>query len=539
MKKNLKKLLSLMLIVALTGSLFTACGGDSGEKKKVTTLTKMNTTDDITLNYTFWQDIEIVQALEKEFEKLYPNIDVVPTEFEVGNNNAELIALAAANNLPDCFWILGSPDVFITNALLMDMSRLWEADKNTEKDSSANVIKGINEYEIGYLGTVGKWTTPVKFFPTAAFVNMDAFARNNVDMPATDWTWAEYEDTIKNMTMTDKSTGKKLFGHTSACTVITWYPIAADKDCIGEFGWNGVEYDMENWAYGLELEADLINEGYKSLNVAEELAELYGEGVLYAQDEGYSAIHTDNWWTWEDFWITDPWIVDKHVIFVPYLMPHTEEAQGGNYIATMDMGGISPFTDYAREAYELLKFMTWGAQGWEYKLQHYPNIREASTATSDEETEEGAETEETESRLVSKNNCPITLNEKIWEGFIEWHPNSKTGDKQYADGTIKYDRAPYFDDFFEGVKNGTWTCYGGQQIPGFDTWLADVYHGGDGQQNYGYTGGKAYGGDSAGTGIESAVIWGGVSAYDYYEQLEEKGNQINKEKLAEIESYLQ
>ncbi len=524
MKKNLKKLLSLMLVVALTGSLFTACGGSSStetetaagtattEKKKE--LKPMNTTDPITLTYTFWQDIEISEKLELEFENLYPNIEVEIKQFEVGSSNDEVQALAAVGQLPDCFWILGSPDVFITNGLLMDMALLWEADPETE-----NVIHGINEYKIGYLGTDGKWTTPVKFFPTAAFVNMDVFMRNNVDMPSMEWTWDEFEETVEDMTMTDKSNGKYVFGYTAGCTVITWYPIAADKNCIGEFGWNGSEYDMENWAYGMNLEARWIQEENKPYALAEggteQLADKYGEGVLYPQDIGQSAIHVDNWWTWEDYWITENWIEKNKVIFVPYMMPHEDDAQGGNYIATMDMGGISPYTKYPREAYELLKFMTWGTQGWEFKLQHYPEIYEESTGGD---------------RLVSKNHCPITLDEDVWAGFEAWHPNAEEGDTLMVElHGAEYNRSEYFEYFFDAVKSSTWVCYGGQQIPGFGTWLDQIYFGNDGQQYFGYDGAL---------GIEQACIHGYVDAFDYYESLQEAGNKVNKEKLQEIEDIL-
>lgn len=522
MKKNLKKLLSLALVVALTGSLFTACSpkkqSTSNNKPAGSKLSEM-TKEEITLSYTFWQDVEISDALKEEFMTLYPNITVTTEQFEVGSNNDELQARAATGELPDCFWVLGSPDVFITNGLLMDMSLLWEADANTEGDSSSNVIKGINEYKIGYLGTEGKWTTPVKFFPTAAFVNLDVFLRNNEEMPAMDWTWDEFEETVTKMTRNDKTSGKYIYGITEGCTVITWYPIAADKNCIGEFGWNGTEYDMENWAYGMNLEANWIQHENKPHALdqggADIFAERYGEGVQYPQDIGYSAIHTDNWWTWEDFWITDPWIKDNKVIFVPYMMPHTEDAQGGNFIATMDMGAISPFTEHPREAYELLKFMTWGAEGWKYKLKHYPDLTEESTGND---------------RAVSKNHCPITLDTEVWDGFKKWHPNSEAGDAIVTDLYGEdYDRAPYFDYFMEQVQKSTWVCYGGQQIPGFDTWLQQIYFGKDGIQDYGYAGGL---------GIELACIYGNVDAFDYYQQLQDAGNTINKEKLQEIEDYL-
>ena len=470
------------------------------------------TKDEITLSYYFWHDIEIAEKLAEEFERLYPNITVELMQHEVSSSSTGLHSQAAVGKLKDCFWVLGSPDVFIENNLLYDMTELWENDPD-----SKNVIKGINEFKLGYLGTDKKWTTPVKFFPTAAFVNMDVFIRNDVEMPNMNWTWDEFEQTVEKMTMTDKVKNVHIFGQTSGCTVITWYPLASDKSCIGEFGWNGTEFDMKNWAYGMSLEAKWINNENKPLELdrggVEQLAQLYGEGVLYPQDFGYSAIHCDNWWTWEDYWITDQWIVDNKVVFVPYIMPHTKEAQDGNYIATMDMGAISATTEYPREAYELLKFMTWGTEGWEYKLEHYPNLLEESTDGD---------------RPVSKNNCPITLDKEVWEGFINWHPNTEIGDEYMVElYGEEYDRSEYFTRFFEKVRNGKWTCYGGQQIAGFDTWLQNVYFGNDGQHDYDYD-------YPDGLGIERACIYGGVEPIKYYETIEKEGNEINKKKLEEL-----
>jgi len=522
MKKNLKKLLCLALVVALTGSLFTACKKKTATTTQETVTLAPMTTEEITLVYSCWQDVEISEALAAEFHEEYPNITVEVKEFAVESNNAELIALAATGDLPDAFWVLNSPDVFITNGLLLDMSLLWEADPD-----SKNVIKGINEYKIGYLGTEGKWTTPVKFFPTAAFVNLDVFLRNGDAMPSTDWTWEEFEETVEKMSKKDKVDGQYIFGYNAGCTVITWYPIAADKDCIGEFGWNGSEYDMENWAYGMNLEAEWIQKEYKPYALGNggeaQRARLYGgtpeaPNVLHPQDVGYVAIYTDNWWTWEDYWITENWIEKNKVIFVPYLMPHEEDAEGGNYIATMDMGGISPYSDWPREAYELLKYMTWGPQGWEKKIEHYPNLLEKSTG---------------EDRAVSKNHCPITLDEGVWESFRAWHPNVDDPSSDEAVVSLwgeEYARAEYFEDFFDGVMDGTWVCYGGQQIPGFGTWLDKIYFGNDNEQNFGY---------SEKLGIENACIYGGVNAEDYYVYLQKEGNRVNKEKLQEIEDYLE
>jgi len=524
MKKCIRKIIALMLMVSLIGCMLLGCDDKKDdeiivEKTEETKGLPPMTSDEITLTYMCWQDIEISEVLAKEFEKLYPNITVNVKEYVVSSSSSMsseeyMLHYALGNNSADCFWILGSPDFFLAKNLLYDMTEFWENDPE-----SKNVIKGINELKLGYYNTDRKWATPVKFFPTAAFVNMDVFIRNDVDMPDMNWTWDEFEETVEKMTIKDKVDGKHIFGTTSGCTVITWYPLASDKNCIGEFGWNGSEFDMENWAYGMNLEAKWIQNGIKPYALGDggekQRAELYGgeewaPDILHPQDKGYAAIHCDNWWTWEDYWATSKWIEDNKVIFVPYMMPHTKEAQGGYNIGTMDMGVISAETKYPREAYELLKFMTWGVQGWEYKLKYYPDLIEQSG----------------EERPVSKDNCPITLDEDIWEGFIKWHPNVSTGDEYIIELYGEdYDRSEYFEHFFDYVRESSWTCYAGQQVIGFGEWLDKVYFGKDNKHFYGH---------NDRIGIENACIYGNVDATEYYEQLQKEANEIHNEKLKEV-----
>ena len=513
MRKSHKRLVALVIVISMVTGLFIGCT-ESNENKVNNGLEYMladMTKDEITLSYWFWYDMEINEKLKEEFEKLYPNITVKLIEHDVGSSGGELSAMAAAGKLPDCFLVLGSPEVFASNGLLFDMSLLWEYDTD-----SKNVIKGINEFKLGYLGTEGKWVTPAKFFPTAAFLNLDVFIRNDEELPSMDWTWDEFESTVERMTREDKVTGKHVFGTTSGVSVITWYPLASDKSCIGEFGWNGTEYDMENWVYGMELEKKWVtneNTPHLSINARiEDLEAKYGEGVYYPEEVGYSAIHCDHWWNWEDYYITDEYIEENNIVFVPYMMPHVKGVEDGNYLATMDMGGISAHTEYPREAYELLKFMTWGAEGWKHKLKYYPDLID----------NEGTVNE----RPVAKNNCPITLDEDVWEGFAKWHPNSETGDKYIVEKLgEEYNRSKYFEYFLKQVKKSTWTCYGGQQIAGFDIWLQTVYYGYDGKQDFGYDGGL---------GIEEACIYGNSEAQNYYEYLQDEGNRIYKEKFEEL-----
>lgn len=480
-----KRLLCLFLVIAMSASLFAGCNKDSGEEEEQG-LVDM-TTEDITLTYTYWEDHIIIKALLEKFKERYPNITVNDQEFETGTYTSELMNLAAAGTLPDVFWLLEC-DFAISNGYLADMTTLWEGDPDTK-----NTIASINEFKLGYFGTDQKWTTPVKYFPSTAFANKYLFDRKGKEMPALDMSWETFEKTVEEMTMKDDD-GFPIWGVSEACTVITWYPVANDPDCIGEFGWNGEQFNMESWAYGLNLEAKWANKldytsSYKTPPIWEDNVAIFGEEV-WAQDRGNAAFRLDQWWCWERFWITDQFI-ENNVIWVPYVMPHTEANKDSTtMMSVMDFGGLSQSTQHKREAYELLKYTTWGQEGWKDKLEIFPTLY----------TEDG-------SRLLERNNMPICTDQEIWDGFRAWHP----GDDD------ELERGKFFDYFIPYCQNAKAVPYGGQQIPGFNTWLEES----------GYR------------DIETEVIENGKNAYDYVDELEKAGKEAYLERQKDIKELLQ
>lgn len=508
MSKNMKKALCLTLAVAMTGSLFTACGkkeesqqGGSNNAAGGTTLQPM-TTDNITLTYQLWEDGPIAESLKEEWSAKYPNITINIAEVPVGEANGNLTSKMGTSEMPDVFWVLGTPDFAITNGMLANMAGMWDADPDTK-----NVVGGINEFKLGYLGTEGKWTTPVKFFPTEAWLNMDYFTRYNTDMPSTDWTFEEMADLVESLTVGD-DTG---WGMSEAVSIITWYPIASDPDCIGEFGWDGKEFDMTNWAEGMTIEGDFRSNGYIAPGTVP------GTTDQYPQDLGMVAMRLDNWWCWERYWDKEE-MYTRNVYWVPYVLPHTEDNMDSTtYLATIDFGGIYSGCKYAREAYEVLKFFCWGAEGWQYKMSKYDEIVKNSV------DEEGNPISAAGIIAGPINNCPITTDDKIWETYMSMHPTSVAGDSEGE--AMGIDRTPYFDAFFEKVKTSKWTCYGGTQIPGFDTWLANNYNSATMYGEY--------------AGVEAAVFDGGEDPADYVDQLTSSGNETNKEYLDMIANILQ
>lgn len=508
MSKNIKKVLCLTLAVAMTGSLFTACGKKS-EKKDDATLDPM-TEDEITLTYQLWEDGPIAKSLTKEWNDLYPNITINVSETTTGENNQNLTSYMGTSQMPDVFWVLGTPDFAIRNGMLANMKFMWEADKDTQ-----NVIGGINEYKLGYLGTEGKWTTPVKFFPTEAWLNMNYFKKNNFDMPSTDWTFEDLEKCVEDVTIDNQGSG---WGISEAVTVITWYPIAANADCIGEFGWNGKEFDLTDWADGMMIEKGWRENGQKAPgNMVGMPGYEDGGDQRYPQDEGLVAMRWDNWWCWERYWDKDE-MYTKQVYWVPYVLPHTSDNDSDTYLATMDFGGIYSGTDNPREAYEVLKFFCWGSQGWQFKISKRDEII-ASVVGNDELA--------SASGLAPGpiNNCPITTDEEIWKAYEAKHPTTEAGGDTVGKEKYDIDRAPYFDAFFEKVRTSKWTCYGSAQIPGFDTWLADNYNSA-----------TLYDGAA---GVEAWVFDNGGDPYEKVQALTEAANATNKELLDTISAVLE
>ncbi|GEB29299.1 hypothetical protein ABG980_09715 [Enterococcus casseliflavus] len=58
---------------------------------------------------------------------------------------------------------------------------------------------------------------------------------------------------------------------------------------------------------------------------------------------------------------------DKGINYVPYTIPKGN-GDKEHKPAYVDFGGISSTTEYPREAFELLKFMSWGSECWDARM---------------------------------------------------------------------------------------------------------------------------------------------------------------------------
>ncbi len=417
MRKN--KLLALLLSATMLVGL-TACGGgeeggtsaggeNSGSADAPAQATEVTidgitynpatdlTTENIELTYFHFDQDETVQYLANRFMEIYPNIKVNVKYENVSTYNDTLLALVANGNSPDAI-MFSDADFALSNMLLADVSEYWNADEEVK-----NLAPTIAEAKIGTFMTSGQFAVPVKFFPGIMYIDRNVLETLNVEVPTQDWKWDEMIQLIKDCTVLDSPDGMAYYGIGVLNRLDSYYGIAASKDIIGEFGFNGETFDLGVWAVGEQEFADLAVGGYRAPSTeTEEMEEWAGDWEAWFGATGHVALFSEAFWTYQGTWATEAF-EQYNLDIVPYVVPVVDETNEHS-IATIDFGGVTTSCQYPREAYELLKFMSFGVDGWKTRIAMYND-----------------ETITNASGLALKYDvmpAPITMNEEVWDGYI-------------------------------------------------------------------------------------------------------------------------
>lgn len=427
------------------------------------------TEDDITLTYAAWENQELQQYMADQFMDKYPNITVELVTVDQEEWNDGLSNLASAGNLPDVYWYQGNVDVPIINGWLGDMTEYWEADPESE-----DVLVSLQDK--GYINGENKFAAAVFYQPFTVFLDENLFEAHNVSMPSSDWTYSEMIDLMQEMTIPEQG----IFGYNTFTQLVTMAPIV-QGDADGEFGWDGESFDLtSHWDDAMAQHAEFVRSGvHAPFFDTDEAEAAFGDRLLWSASSGRIAIQLDAWWT-KDLFATDEF-VDKGINWVPYPVPQGDNAETEYKPGFVDFGSISSVTENPREAYELLKFMGWGSEGWQARLEGYRTL-----------------TNEDGSRIFpTVDGLPLVNDQDLWDQVAAEVPDNQ-----------------YYTDYLEHVKEPV--PLGGAVIPGFQTWLEEVYFGGE------------YG------NVEEASINGELNPADVAADLTEKLNEYHQEALDEI-----
>ena len=476
MKK--KFLVSLLLIVAMLVQL-TACGGSTGSGSG--SEGSSSSSDQITLQYWHIEDETTINLLAEKFMELHPNIKVETKV--ISDMSTDLSAAAAAGQFPDVF-VGTDEDTALANMYALDISEYYNNDPET-----ANLMSTINEYGIGCFDTDARYAVPTNVYPCTIFIDRNVIEKLNLEMPRTDWTWAEMIQLIKDATV-DTGSGMKYFGlYATVNRLDSLYGIAAcsnaERAIKGEFGFNGEDFDLSYWAIGEQEFSDLKLAGYVAPDQNSQANEDWcGDWSTFAGLTGHVAVYSEGFWTFQNIWnnpaVMEPY-GDDYVDIVPYVTPNVVDEKEHNVLCNFYMGHVSSSTQYPEEAYELLKFMSFGVDGWKARLEIYSD--ETITNTSGTPLK------------YSSMSIPLTLDEEVWEGYKALFPQDA-------------EHKQYWDDFFDSITRPV--PFGWYSIAGYWNFCDSYFNN---------------------IGIHTLCDTGSAKAADYVETATEQANYYHAEAM--------
>lgn len=361
------------------------------------------TTDKITLTYFHFDQDETVDYLARRFEEIYPNITVNDVYENVSTYNDTLNALVDNKETPDVI-MFSDCDFALSNMLVDDISSFWNSDPETK-----NVADTVNDAGLGCYGTEGRWAVPVKFFPGIMFIDQNVLTTLNQTAPTQQWTWNDMISLIKNCTVYDHPNGI-YYGLGFYNRLDSYYGIASSQEIVGEFGFNGTKFDLSAWAVGEQEFANLKQAGYVAPRQGTvDMEQWMGDINAWEGATGHVAMFSEAFWTFQNLWNTEEY-AQYNLDIVPYVIPavSSEDASSDHHsIATIDFGGITTSCTYQREAYELLKFMSFGVDGWKTRIEAYNNEEIVNA-----------------SGIALKHDvmpAPITKDEEVWDAYIDMY----------------------------------------------------------------------------------------------------------------------
>jgi multiple sugar transport system substrate-binding protein len=368
----MKKIITLIMVLLL-GFVLVACGGDD---------TPPNSTQTISLSYADWGDADFNRKMIAAFEEKYPHIDVaLRTDIE-GSGEAftgNLITAAQAGLLPDVFATDNVPTI-INAGLTLDIAEYWDADEDTDLVYDNVALTGV------YNGK--RYAVPSFQFLKGIMINLDIFEDANLTdvegkyrmdndgYPVKDWTFEEFVEiakAIKNFEI-NPADDTLVDPPNTVVGLDTWYgspdfqqvwPMMEDAE-VQYDTWDGTQfnYTSEDWIYAMQQKIELhqLTNGTTTRFTDEVLAE---NAILddYLIQSGVGAMDIEGSW---QFWVLKEAKETSNINlgFWPY-----PSGEAGLFPPTiLDYQAISSQTKYPEEAYLLAKWMTFGEEGWEARL---------------------------------------------------------------------------------------------------------------------------------------------------------------------------
>lgn len=334
------------LLLSLAG-----CG--SGGKKS------SKTQRPIQLTWASWQDPNVDAALIEKFMDMHQDIEVIQITMAQDSWDQGLFNLNSTGDLPDAFTTFDLAGA-TANGWTLDITEMYNADPYTQKIPEG--LKQAGEYN-GVRYGLATWQ-----FPCVVFVNKTLFDSVNEPLPDTDWTMEDMVAVARRLS--NPSTYTFGLNEPSGYDGTEWlyrvFPVATTSN-LYEWGFDPTAgtFDLTSWAEGYALGKQLVDEQVMSNCLTDEQREAaYGSAATPMQETGKVAMSLD--WFWTCAYMKSQVMTDNGIEWLVYPQP----TDSGRIQSVIDLGAVSATTQHPQEAYELLRFMTFSAEGWAAKLDY-------------------------------------------------------------------------------------------------------------------------------------------------------------------------
>ncbi|MCL2286787.1 MAG: extracellular solute-binding protein [Firmicutes bacterium] len=417
-------------------------------------------TEPITLTFSTWHYFELAQAVGEAFTERHPNITIEIVEIPGTHYYMDtLLSMAAAQNFPDMFGFLNLA-VPINNGWFLDFSEYWF------DDPDSYMLLDSLHYHVLIDGRAMRF--PEAVLPQLVYLDRNVFELLNEPMPPFNWVWEDMLELIPRMTRPDMG----IFGYNMFLGPVTWAPVVLN-DAISEFGWDGENYNMQQWAQYLNQQIEWERLGYRAMSGNDEWEALTGDRYMWPGVSGRVAMQMDAIWTFNNLYVRDHYR-ERGIDMVPYAIPMGRNARTNRRPAFVDFAGISSATAHPREAYEALKWMTFHTDAWHVRNQITPLLENAAGNRI----------------FYTPNRFPLTNDPQVWSDFRNLFPL----DEPAWDYLLNASHEP--------------VPLGGQGILGFAEWHHAEHVNGD---------------FNGVIGVGNAVAQGVIDAFDVVQRMEETG----------------
>ncbi len=386
--------------------------------------------EDVVLEWWTW-DADLKdknQEIIAQYEAEHPNVKINNTIVSTKEYWTKIRILANQNKLPDVFTMSsGSLEEWAENGLVLELDDYINSDNTREVfyNDMLEAVKGVSNTDHYYALPFALVTTPL-------YYNKDAFDAAGVAYPDADWTWDEFKEAAKKLTVDNNNDGK--------------------TDQYG-FWFYGRYAHVEPWVYangGRLLNKDTMrfDPDSQALEALEMLASLVDNGYAPAQKDMSSVRQQDVFpMGMAAMWIDGSWNIDNNrKVADPSMnwgitrVPVGPSADVSYTYAWTDSYSIAPNTKNPKEAWEFTKFVA--GDGASLDMYLAGKIPAFKALTESDEFSDASQLPAEMNVLIEQAGSPMRTS--FTKGWSEWRGYGAA-------------EALGFNGLIDGVTNGEMT----------------------------------------------------------------------------------